>query len=325
MNQYTIKTLEGLEFQSDINLPILDVAQKQGINFEYSCKNGQCGVCKITLLEGEVSELHSQTALTEKDIRDNKILSCCCTAKTDILIDAEDLTALKAIEIQTLPARINKIAKKAENIIELELRLPPTATMPFLEGQFIDVIGPNGVRRSYSIANSSNEKLITLLIKQVEKGVLSQYWFNEAKENDLLRIEGPKGSFFFREVKKHIIFLATGTGIAPIKSILDKLSQSPNTMQISLYWGNRKPDDFFWQPEYEDLDINYTPVLSRKNDTWPYKIGYVQNIVIEEHINLENTQVYACGSLDMIESAKELFIQHGLEEKYFHSDAFVSS
>lgn len=325
MNENIIKTLENLNFKGDINTSILDAAQSHDINFEYSCKNGQCGACKITLLAGEVIALRSQSALTEAEIKDNKILSCCCAPKTDILIDAEDLSALKNIEIKTLPARINKIVKKTENIIELELRLPPTANMTFLEGQFIDVIGPQGTRRSYSMANSGSEKLIKLFIKRVENGSLSQYWFNEAKENDLLRIEGPKGSFFFREVKKHIIFLATGTGIAPIKSILDKLSESPNNIQLSVYWGNRKPEDFFWQPHYENLDLKYIPVLSRKNDTWTYKIGYVQNIVLEEHENLKNTQVYACGSLDMIESAKALFIQHGLEEKYFHSDAFVSS
>lgn len=320
-----IRTTENLKFNGSIELSILDSALNVDHFFEYSCKNGQCGVCKTTLLEGEVTELQPQIALSDIDREHNKILSCCCSPKTDILINAEDLSALKGIEIKTIPARINKIDKRTEHIIELELRLPPTSSFNFLEGQYIDVIGPNGIRRSYSIANSTSKQLITLYIKEIENGLLSKYWFKQAKQNDLLRIEGPKGTFFFREAKKQIIFLATGTGIAPIKAILDKLSESSSGLSFSLYWGNRNPEDFFWKPKYTNLDLSFTPVLSKENNNWREKVGYVQNILIEERKNFEDTQIYACGSLEMIESAQSLLLQQGLEKKYFHSDAFVSS
>lgn len=320
-----IKTLQKIQFEGNEEQSILDDALNAGFFFEYSCKNGQCGVCKTNLLEGEVIELQAQIALSDADRINQKILSCCCAPKTDILIDAEDLRELKGIEVKTFPARINKIEKKTEQIIELELRLPPATKFNFLEGQFVDVIGPEGIRRSYSLANSASNKSISLFIKKVKEGQLSQYWFNEARKNDLLRIEGPKGTFFFREIKDHVVFLATGTGIAPIKSILDKLSELSSELSFSLYWGNRNPDDFFWQPDYKNLNLKYTPVLSRNHENWADKIGYVQNIVIEDYGNLESVQVYACGSLEMIESAKELFVKNGLEEKFYHSDAFVSS
>jgi len=320
-----IKTTQGLSFTANSEMSILDAAESQNIHLKHSCKNGQCGVCKTTLLEGGVIVLQEQIFLTNEDKANNKILTCCCAAKNNILIDAEDLTALKTITIKTLPARIAKLEHKTQNTIEVVLKLPPTAHFDFLEGQFIDVIGPEGIRRSYSIANSNNEKLITLFIKRVEGGVLSKYWFQQAKENDLLRIEGPKGSFFLRETKAHIILLATGTGIAPIKSILDKLNIESDSSQISVYWGNRVPEDFFWQPEYKNLNIQYSPVLSRNHRRWKGKLGYVQNIAIAEHKILDSTQVYACGSFEMIESARDIFIKQGLKEKHFHSDAFVSS
>jgi len=321
----TIQTTQSKSIPTSPEQSILDSALSAGIVFDYSCKNGQCGACKTTLLEGEVLELQAQIALSEEDRENNKILSCCCAPQTDILIDAEDLTALKDIEIKTSPVRINKIEKKAATIIEIELRLPPTMNMRFLEGQYIDVIGSNGLRRSYSIASSASDKTITLWIKKVENGKFSHYWFNNAKENDLLRIEGPKGTFFFRNGQKKIILLATGTGIAPIKSMLDKLDDSITDVGFHLYWGNRKPEDFFWEPNYKNLNLQYTLVLSQKNDGHMGAIGYVQDIVIKQHQNLENTEVYACGSIDMIESARALFINNGLEEKHFHSDAFVSS
>jgi len=320
-----IHTTQNKSISAGSEQSILDSALSAGIVFDYSCKNGQCGVCKTTLLEGDVLELTPQIALSEMDRKNNKILSCCCAPKTDILIDAEDLTALKDIEVKTSPVRINKIEKKTGAIIEVELRLPPTINMNFLEGQYIDVIGPDSLRRSYSIANSASDKTITLWIKKVENGKFSQYWFNKAQENDLLRIEGPKGTFFFRNGQKKSILLATGTGIAPIKSMLDKLDESTTDVSFHLYWGNREPEDFFWEPNYKNLNLQYTPVFSQKSDEQVGTIDYVQDIAIKQHQNLENTEVYACGSIDMIESARSLFIKNSLEEKHFHSDAFVSS
>jgi len=328
MNNCNIKTSSGLSFEGASEASILEVSLGQGYHFEYSCNSGQCGVCKTTLLEGQVVELQAQKALSGEEIEAGKILTCCCTPATDILIDAEDLSALKDIEVKTLPARINSVVRHSENIIEIDLRLPPAASFSFLEGQFIDVIGPAGIRRSYSIGNSSDDAVIKLFIKKLEDGVLSQYWFHEAKENDLLRIEGPKGSFFFREVKKHIVFLATGTGIAPVKAILDMLAKREDLsgdITFSLYWGNRSPEDFFWKPEYESLKLDYTPVLSREHSEWHGRSGYIQNAIIEDGLKIEDTQFYACGSLQMIESAHQLLLAQGMDEKFFHSDAFVSS
>jgi len=324
----SIKNTSGLDFEGSYEASILDAALEHGYHFEYSCQSGQCGVCKTNLLEGRVVELQSQKALSEADIKANKILTCCCAPETDIRIDSEDLSVLKDIEVKTLPVRINKIVKHSDHIIEIDLRLPPTADFRFLEGQYIDIIGPNGVRRSYSIGNNADEKFLKLFIKKLENGVMSQYWFNEVKENDLLRIEGPKGSFFFRDLKKHIVFLATGTGIAPVKSILDMLAQRddlPEYMMFSLYWGNRHPEDFFWRPAYDTFDLKYVPVLSRAHSEWQGRVGYIQDAIIEDGLVIEDSQFYACGSMRMIESAHKIFSENGMNEKYFHSDAFVSS
>ncbi len=323
-----IKTLENIEYEGNSQTSILESARNSGYNFEYSCENGQCGVCKTSLLKGEVIELQDQVALSGVEIANNRILTCCCAPKTDVLIDAVELSALAGIEIKTLPVRINSIMKVSRNIIEVELRLPPTASLNFLEGQFIDVIGPNGVRRSYSIANMADEKTIKLYIKKVEQGVLSKYWFNEAKKSDLLRIEGPKGTFFFRGKCKKIVCLATGTGIAPIKSILDRLDKQHgcgNELEVALYWGNRSREDFFWQPSCKNLNVNYYSVLSRGDDSWQGRVGYVQDVAGEDIQDYNDTEVYACGSLQMIESAKKALTARGLPDTRFYADAFVSS
>lgn len=323
-----IKLSNGIEVTSIKDSSILNSVLSAGVVIEYSCYNGQCGVCKTTLLEGDVIELQLQLALTEKDINSKKILTCCCAPNTDVLIDAEDLSDLKDIEVKTFPARINRIEKQTEFILMLELRLPPTAHLNFLEGQYVDITGPQGIKRSYSMASSSSENLIKFYIKKIKDGEFSQYWFNDAKENDLLRIEGPKGTFFLRKPKNHVLFLATGTGIAPIKAMLDKLSESHHLYRditFSLYWGNRYPDEFFWEPNYTNLNFNYHPVLSRSSDKWTLRNGYIQDRVIDDAYNLQQVQIYACGSLQVIRDAKILLMANGLQEKDFYSDAFVSS
>jgi len=316
------KTVVGLKDES-----ILDSALKENLVFEYSCKNGQCGVCKITLLEGTVVELKSQIALTKEQKQDNQILTCCCAPQTDILIDAEDLSVLHGIEVKTLPARINTLKKHTADVIEVTLRLPPTAQFNFLEGQYLDVL-QNNLRRSYSIASISSENHITLLVKRFENGKMSDYWFNQAKENDLLRIEGPKGTFFLRDNSKPLLFLATGTGIAPIMSILNNLEHKANYQQqqpIAVYWGNRYPEEFVGQPDFKKINVEFIKVCSKPTQDWTGEKGYVQNVAIQKQLGLVDCAVYACGSNAMIQSAKQLFTDAGLPENKFYSDAFLPS
>jgi len=216
-----------------------------------------------------------------------------------------------------------------EEVIKVVLRIPPNSNFNFNSGQYVNIIKGN-LTRSYSIANSSNHKnQLEFFIKKYTNGLMSEYFFKEAKINDLLRLEGPIGSFFLRDSSlKNIIFLATGTGIAPIKAILEGLEKSHQQYQNKNLWvfiGARYKNDLFWEPNSESLNINYIPVLSRQVNGWNGAKGYVQNIVLKQQIDLENTQVYACGSNDMINSAKELFFKNNLKENNFFSDAFVQS
>jgi len=166
------------------------------------------------------------------------------------------------------------------------------------------------------------------LIKRVKGGEFSNYWFNEAKSNNLLRIEGPKGTFFLRDKAKPLVFLATGTGIAPIISILDGLESDPDfnqTKSISLFWGNREQQDFVWKPNFKKINVDFYPIISRKDDNWKGEIGYVQDVALRISDNARKINVYACGATEMINSAKASFVKSGLSENDFYSDAFVQS
>jgi CDP-4-dehydro-6-deoxyglucose reductase len=229
-----------------------------------------------------------------------------------------------------VPCRIQSLEKLAPDVLKVVLRLPPQQQFTYLPGQYIDVIGTGGMRRSYSVANApSADKCIELHIRQVPNGAMSQYWFKQAKPNDLLRLNGPLGTFFLRDVAGlHLVFLATGTGIAPVKAMLEGLAgmaEQNRPRSIAVYWGGRTAQDMYWQPAATSLAHQFTPVLSKPEAAWSGVRGHVQQALMADKPLLSQTVVYACGSDAMIHSARQMLAAAGLPERLFYSDAFVPS
>ena len=265
--------------------------------------------------------------LTAEEKAAGYVLSCNVVPRSEVILDVEDL-AVKLPKPQVTPCKINNITVLTPNIVEVVLRLPPKVDFQFLAGQYIDIIR-NGQKRSYSISHSQCEaNELRLFIRNYEGGLFSQYWFNEAKPNDLLRMEGPLGTFFYRNNPncEEIVLIATGTGIAPIKAILEQLQSTPELTihkKIWLLWGGRKKEDLFWQPKTTLPNFTYIPVLSRE-EQWQGAKGYVQEIALQQPILWQKAQVYACGSEVMIQSAQKLLSEQGLKEENFFADAFIA-
>ena len=261
-------------------------------------------------------------------MRGGYILTCCRTATTPLLLDIEDLGELAKLQVRTLPCRIDRLRLLSNDVLEVTLRTPPASKLKYVPGQYVDMIGRDGLRRSYSIANAPREDgNLTLQIRKVTDGEMSHYWFNEARANDLLRMEGPFGTFSLRKTNaKQLILLATGTGIAPIKALLEQLSEYTQHAfsVIHLYWGGRFEEDIYWPPTFPGLPLQFRPVLSRSPDSAGHK-GYVQHAVLKDELNLSASVVYACGSEAMINSAYVELVAAGLNSRNFYSDAFVSS
>lgn len=328
MPSVTLNT--GRRFVADASVSILDAARQQGIVLEYSCRTGRCGICKAQVNAGETTVLRSEDeSLTAHEAAQGMILTCCRAAADDVILDVEPLDRLAGLEIKTMPARIVSIERLAPQIVRVLLRTPPTSQMRFLAGQYIDVL-VDGVRRSYSLAGAPRaDGMLELLIKQYPGGRLSGYWFERAKPNDLVRVEGPLGTFFLREnAPQDIIFLATGTGIAPVKALLEELARDPDHAmrhRINVFWGNREAENFCWDPVSLGLDVGFHHLLSGGDTSWTRARGYVQDAAVRNGIEPEQTVVYACGSSAMIASARATFLSLGLPAKRFFSDAFVSS
>nr|WP_256490021.1 2Fe-2S iron-sulfur cluster-binding protein [Ideonella oryzae] len=320
---------DGRTFSAQGDETLLDAAQRQGIVFNYSCRTGRCSSCRGRVITGSTTAQQTETGLTEADRQQGFILTCVRQALGPVQLEISDLGNISMPETRTVPCRILSLNPLAPDVLQVVLRLPPTATVDFIPGQYIDIIGPAGLRRSYSIANAPRaDRSIELHIREVNGGAMSQYWFHTAKVNDLLRLRGPLGTFFVREqADKDLVFLATGTGIAPIKAILEGLSTLQAEAQprsVSVYWGGRYERDLYWTPN-QFQNVRFIPVLSRGEATWADARGHVQDILLNERPILENVHVYACGSEAMIASARSQLLKAGLTSSQFHSDAFVAS
>ena len=225
----TIFLTSGKSFSSESNETLLDAAARANVVLPYSCRTGRCSTCKSKVVDGVTTATKPELGLTAGEKADGWILSCVRTATTDVRLDADDLGDLSLPAQKTLPCRVAAIHKLGVDIVRVVLRMPPTAQFAFLPGQYVNMIGPGGVRRSYSIAGSDAlAKTIELHIRAVDGGEMSHYWFDVAKEGDLLRLNGPLGTFFLHNIGKlDLVFLATGTGIAPVKAMLDSLALRP--------------------------------------------------------------------------------------------------
>lgn len=327
---FQIQLTSGSTFEAKIDESLLDAATREGVSLAYSCKTGRCSTCKCKVLQGSTVALAAENGLSDLERSQGWILSCVRSATSDMALMANDLGGVVLPTIKTLPCRISQIDRLASDVVRVKLRLPPTADFAFLPGQYIDVIGPNGARRSYSLANADfSNKSLELHVRAVDGGLFSEYWFSNAKVNDLLRLNGPLGTFFLRDTgNKDLVFLATGTGIAPVKAMLESLSgltSERKPRSVTVFWGGRKLNDLYVDLSEFATEFKYVPVLSRPDPEWAGERGYVQKVLLSQRVEFANCVVYACGSDAMIHSAKEALVSNGLPESNFYSDAFVSS
>ena len=319
---YNIKVQPaGLSFNADADASILDSALSANIHLEHSCKTGDCGVCTAELHAGLVVDSFGNSYTSDR------ILTCSTKPRSDLELVAEVYPELAAIQQKVIPAKVDQILFAVKDVVVITLRLPPNANFHYLPGQYIDMTY-QGVKRSYSIANAQVVSTgIELHIRRVPNGRLSELLFTEIKKESLLRIEGPKGTFFVRDTGRPIIFLAGGTGFAPIKAMIEKLVADQCRRRFHIYWGMPSASMFYhdiarqWAESH--ASISYIPVVSEPGENWQGRTGLVHKAVLEDFSDLSDFDVNACGSPLMIEAAKKDFLLNGLDARNFYSDAFT--
>jgi len=338
--QVELKT-SGKTFSVEADETVLEAALRQSINLPYGCKNGACGSCKGRLLTGKITHGdHSQSALSPADETAGATLLCCAHPQTDLLIEVREVQGGGDIPVRKVPCRINTIKFASDDVAILQLQLPASERFQFLAGQYLEFLLKDNKRRAYSIANAPHEEgPLELHIRHLPGGLFTDPLFGQTadgkqiKEKDILRFEGPLGSFFLREdSKKPIIFLASGTGFAPIKAMLTSIQNKKIDREIHFYWGGRRPKDLYMDSLCQEFThtipgFHYIPVISEAlpEDGWQGRTGFVHRAVMHDFSDLSSYQVYACGAPIVIAAARTDFVKEcRLPEEEFFADSFTS-
>jgi len=322
----------GHEFTVAEKETVLDAALRHGYTLPYSCRNGSCGTCKGKLRAGEVDYgVYEDKALSAAERAAGFALFCQAVPRSDLVIEAKELAAVAGIAIKTLPARVVKMEKAADDVMILSLKLPANQRLQFLAGQYVDILLKDNQRRSFSLANPPHaDEFLELHVRQVPNGLFTGHVFTQMKEKDLLRLRGPLGIFFLREESdRPAIFVAGGTGFAPIKGILEHAFARGIRRPLHLYWGVRAQRDLYmdtlprtWVRAH--ANFKYTPVLSepRPEERWDGRTGWVHDAVIADYPDLSGYEVYASGPPPMIEAVKKTFFARGLTPDRLFFDSF---
>ncbi|WP_332776572.1 CDP-6-deoxy-delta-3,4-glucoseen reductase [Polaromonas sp.] len=328
----------GRAFTANPDEALLAAAIRQGIGLPYGCKDGACGTCKSKKLEGTVSHgPHQAKALSPEEEASGFILTCCAVPHTDVVIESRQVTDESAYPIKKMPSRVSTLTRASHDVMVVRLQLPASDVFKYHAGQYVEFLLRDGDRRAYSMANAPHTQAdnpgVELHIRLMPGGKFTEHVFGPMKEKEILRIEGPYGSFFLREDSdKPMVLLASGTGFAPIKALIEHMQFKNITRPTVLYWGGRRPADLYmndWvQARVAEMpNLRYVPVISNAlpEDNWQGRTGFVHKSVLEDFADLSGHQVYACGAPIVVDSARaEYSALAGLPAEEFYADAFTT-
>ena len=327
----------GRSFVANADETLLTAGIRQGIGLPYGCKDGACGSCKCKKLSGQVTHsAYQPKALSDDELAAGYVLTCCASASSDVVLESRQVTDESAYPIKKLPVRVSALERASADVMVVTLQLPANDTFKYHAGQYVEFLLRDGSRRSYSMASAphlqADKPMMELHIRHMPGGKFTDHVFGGMKEKEILRIEGPYGSFFLREDSdKPIVLLASGTGFAPIKAILQHMQHQGITRPVTLYWGGRRPADLYqsaWlQAQCAAMpNLRYVPVVSdaQPEDQWTGRTGFVHQAVLQDTPDLSGHQVYACGAPVVVASAQRDYIAAGLPEEEFFADAFTS-
>ena len=327
----------GRTYTANSDEALLAAAIRSGIGLPYGCKDGACGSCKCKKIEGTVVHgPHQLKALSHEEEAAGFILTCCGVAHSDVVIESRQVTDESAFPVKRMPARLSSFAKASHDVMVMRLQLPAADVFKYHAGQYVEFLLRDGDRRAYSMANAPHTQAenasIELHMRHSPGGKFTDHVFGAMKEKEIMRVEGPFGSFYLREDStKPMVLLASGTGFAPIKAIIEHMQFKRITRPAVLYWGGRRPADLYMHDWVmarvaEMPNLRYIPVVSDAlpEDAWTGRTGFVHKAVLQDMADLSAHQVYACGAPIVVDSAQADYLAAGLPAEEFFADSFVT-
>ncbi len=327
---HTVRIIpHGRSIDAPEDVPVLAAAQRAGLPLPHSCRSGRCGSCRARLLSGRIEyPAGPPPGLSVQESGQGYVLLCQAFARSDLVVEARPVQSAATAEIKTLPSRIARRVRLAPDVMQLVLRVPAVESMEFQAGQYLDVLLEGGLRRSYSVANAPHAgSQLELHVKHVPGGAFSEPLFSNLKEGALLRIEGPLGRFIYQGGPAPKLFIAGGTGFAPIKAMLGQALSEASACDLHLYWGARAAEGIYEQALVRDWAgrhprLRLHTVLSEGAAGAAHRAGQVHTAVLEDHADLSGFAIYAAGPPAMIEAIRESFPEQGADPQRLYLDSF---
>jgi len=292
---------------------------------------GSCGYCKVKVNDGGGIVLPTELGyLSKEEINKNIRLSCQLKVKENIQIEIPD----ELLNAREYTATVEFIKDLTPRIKHLRFRLEGDDEIKFKPGQYIQIKTPKykgndeEVFRAYLVASSpSNKKFVELIIGYVEDGICTTYIHKHLKEGDKISFTGPFGDFYYKESDREMVMVATGTGMAPIISILEYMRENNINRKATFYFGSRYIEDLFFIERLKELerdlhDFKFVPSLSKPNEDWSGEVGRVTDAINKYLIDGENVEAYMCGSGKMIDSTVTVLKKKNLKEENIYYDPF---
>jgi Na+-transporting NADH:ubiquinone oxidoreductase subunit F len=313
---------------------LLSTLKQEEIFIPSACGGkGSCGFCKVKVKSDIGEPLATELPwLSEEEIKDNIRLSCQIKAKKDIKLEIPD----EILNLQEYQSEVESIIDLTHDIKQITLKLLDPKEISYKAGQFIQLETPpyeltdEPVYRAYSMSsNPTNKNHIELEIRKVPNGICTTYIHKYLKEGDKIKFNGPYGDFYLRDTDRRILFIAGGSGMAPIKSILLNMRDKQNTRKATYFFGARSKKDLFLVDKMNELendlaDFTFIPALSQPQpeDNWEGETGLITDVLAKHIESGEDTEAYLCGSPGMIDACVKVLTDKGIPEELIYFDKF---
>ncbi len=318
---------------------LLKSALADGLAWPHNCRVGSCGECRCRLVSGKIKPLSDFSyVLTSEEMDAGMILACQTSLRSDVEIEVKmDTPTIPISKPETAEGAITATKSLTHDILEVTIQVDDQFPK-YLAGQYAEIVVPGVIAkpRSYSFANAPDKEKknqVSFYIRHVPEGEFTTWLHGESREGQKVNVTGPFGSFWLRESTKQIVCLAGGSGMAPIKALLEQMVSQEMKQEVTYLFGARTQKDLYCINEMEQITklangrFKFIPVLSQEpeDSDWTGLRGYAVNHIEFAEDFASNTQAYLCGPPPMIDGAIEVFNKKGLSNDDIFYDKFLDA
>lgn len=318
---------------------LLKVALENGIEWPHNCRVGSCGTCRCKLVSGKIKPLNDFSyVLSGEELDDGYILACQSMLQSDIEVEVDiEGSGAELAKARELNGKINRITELTHDILEVGIELDGELN-DYLPGQYADIVIPGVVKqaRSYSFAKSPDREKpnqVSFFVRHVPEGKLTDWLHSEDRVGSEVQVSGPHGSFYLRDTDGPLVLIAGGSGLAPIRALLQQITKEGRGNDLTVIFGARTQRDLYCLEEIEELakaskgKVQFLPVLSMESDEsgWTGATGHCPTAITQEMLEPSASHAYLCGPPVMIDAAIEQLKTYGLDDSQIFFDKFLDA